>query len=62
MKKTQNALVILAGGIGSRFSKKIPKQFTKINGETLIEFFLRRIDTKLFDRVVLVHKLSLIHI
>ena len=32
MKKTENALVILAGGKGSRFGKKLPKQFTQING------------------------------
>ena len=27
MKNIENALVILAGGNGSRFGKKIPKQF-----------------------------------
>jgi len=56
MKKTENALVILAGGIGSRFGKKLPKQFTQINGENLIHFFLKRIDTNNFDKIVIVHK------
>ena len=44
MKSKENALVILAGGNGSRFGKKIPKQFTQINGENLIHFFLKRIE------------------
>tara|TARA_Y100001936_G_C16030615_1_gene645293 strand:+ start:18 stop:1157 length:1140 start_codon:yes stop_codon:yes gene_type:complete len=56
MKKTQNALVILAGGIGSRFGKNLPKQYTQINGENLIHFFLKRIDTENFDKIVIVHK------
>ena len=56
MKKIKNALVILAGGIGSRFSKKIPKQFIEINGENLIQFFLKRIDSSNFDIILIVHK------
>ena len=43
MKRTENALVILAGGIGERVSKKLPKQFNEINGKNLIDFFLNRI-------------------
>ena len=35
MKKIKNALVILAGGKGSRFGKKLPKQFIEINGEVV---------------------------
>ena len=58
MKKTKNALVILAGGNGSRFRKKLPKQFTQINGQNLIHFFLKRIDINNFDRIVIVHKKS----
>ena len=56
MKNTKNALVILAGGKGSRFRKKLPKQFTQINGENLIKFFLKRIDTNNFDKIVIVSK------
>ena len=56
MKKIKNALVILAGGIGTRFGNKIPKQFHQINGENLIEFFLNRIDYKNFDIVLIVNK------
>ncbi|MDC0216618.1 2-C-methyl-D-erythritol 2,4-cyclodiphosphate synthase [Pelagibacteraceae bacterium] len=58
MKNIENALVILAGGNGSRFGKKIPKQFTQINGENLIHFFLKRIDVNNFDRIVIVCKKS----
>ena len=58
MKNTENALVILAGGNGSRFGKKLPKQFTQINGENLIHFFLKRIDTNNFDKIVIVCKIS----
>ncbi len=58
MKNTKNALVILAGGNGSRFGKKLPKQFTQINGENLIHFFLKRIDTNNFDKIVIVCKIS----
>ncbi len=58
MKKTQNALVILAGGNGSRFSKKSPKQFKQVNGQNLIHFFLKQIDLNNFDNIVIVHKRS----
>ena len=58
MKKTKNALVILAGGIGSRFNNQVPKQYLQINGENLIQFFLKRIDTSNFDTILIVHKSS----
>ena len=58
MKNIENALVILAGGNGSRFGKKLPKQFTQINGENLIHFFLKRIDVNNFDKIVIVCKNS----
>ena len=56
MKKTKNALVILAGGTGERFKKKLPKQFNEINGTNLIDFFLNRIDTTNFDIILVVVK------
>ncbi len=58
MKNTKNALVILAGGNGSRFGKKLPKQFIEINGKNLIHFFLRHIDTNNFDKIVIVCRIS----
>jgi len=58
MKKSKNALVILAGGYGKRFNKKLPKQFNEINGENLIDFFLNRIDTNIFDIILIVTKKS----
>ena len=58
MKKIKNALVILAGGIGKRFGKSLPKQYTQINGENLIHFFLKRINTSSFDVIMIIHKSS----
>ena len=58
MKNSKNALVILAGGYGKRFKKKLPKQFNKNNGENLIDFFLNRIDTNIFDIILIVTKKS----
>ncbi|MDC1047614.1 2-C-methyl-D-erythritol 2,4-cyclodiphosphate synthase [Alphaproteobacteria bacterium] len=58
MKNIENALVILAGGNGSRFGKKLPKQFTRIKGENLIHFFLTRLDTNNFNKIVIVSKIS----
>ena len=58
MKKSKNALVILAGGYGKRFNNKLPKQFNKVNGENLIDFFLNRIDTNIFDIILIVTKKS----
>ena len=58
MKKTQNALVILAGGMGTRYGKNVPKQFVEINGKNLIYFFLNSIDTSFFQKILIVHKKS----
>ncbi len=56
MKKIKNALVILAGGIGTRFGDKVPKQFNEINGKNLVHFFLKRIDANNLDLVLIVIK------
>ena len=58
MKKIENALVILAGGMGLRFDKALPKQFAQINGENLIHFFLKRLDKNNFDIILVVYKNS----
>lgn len=34
----KNIAVILASGSGERFSKNLPKQFTKIDGKTILEY------------------------
>ncbi len=49
----KNALVILAGGKGKRFGQKMPKQFYKIDGKTIIDMFLSNLETKLFKLVVI---------
>ena len=53
----KNALILLAGGSGTRFSNTkntIPKQFIKIGNYNFIEFFLRNLDEKIFDRIQIV--------
>ena len=58
MKK---ALILLAGGTGKRFRKAnniIPKQFIKFKSDNFIEYFLRNLDEKIFDRIQIVVKKS----
>lgn len=55
------SLVLLCGGLGKRFSKKIPKQFFEINNLTLLEINLRKfLELKLFKKIVVVSEKSLI--
>ncbi len=49
----KNALVILAGGKGTRFSQKLPKQFFEIEGKSILNIFLSKLDFRLFDIVVI---------
>ena len=50
----KNALILLAGGSGKRFakSKKItPKQFIRFGKYNFIEYFLKNLDDKIFDKI-----------
>lgn len=48
-------LIILSGGLGKRFSKKLPKQFFKINGRTILEINLEKfVKFKLFSKIVVI--------
>ncbi len=49
----KNALVILAGGKGRRFSQKTPKQFYKIGENTIIGSFLDKLDMSPFDITII---------
>ena len=49
----ENALVILAGGKGERFGKKLPKQFYKIGNQTILDIFISILDTKSFKYIVI---------
>ena len=53
MKFMQNALVILAGGKGERFGKKLPKQFYKLGNKTILDIFLSSLDASPFQFIVL---------
>jgi len=53
----KNALILLAGGAGRRFGNArntVPKQFIKIGNYNFIEYFLRNLDEKIFNRVHIV--------
>jgi len=53
----KNALILLAGGTGRRLNsakKTVPKQFIKIGNYNLIEYFLRNLDERIFDRIQIV--------
>jgi 2-C-methyl-D-erythritol 4-phosphate cytidylyltransferase/2-C-methyl-D-erythritol 2,4-cyclodiphosphate synthase len=53
----KNALILLAGGTGRRLDNAkntVPKQFIKIGNYNLIEYFLRNLDQKIFNRIHIV--------
>ena len=49
----KNALVILAGGKGTRFHHEIPKQFHELGNKNMINIILSNIDSQLFNWIVL---------
>ena len=53
----KNALILLAGGTGRRLDSAkntVPKQFIKIGNYNFIEYFLRNLDEKIFNRIHIV--------
>lgn len=52
----ENALILLAGGIGKRFGGKIPKQFAKIGNTNIIHYFLSQLDPLVFDIILVTSK------
>ena len=53
----KNALILLAGGTGRRLNSvknTVPKQFIKIGNYNLIEYFLKNLDQKIFNRIHIV--------
>ena len=52
----KNALIILAGGSGKRFSKtkKIPKQFISHGSINFIEYILKNLEINVFDIILIV--------
>jgi len=53
MKLMKNALVILAGGKGTRIGGTVPKQFKKYGQYNFIEYFLNNISLDLFDILII---------
>ena len=55
----KNIALILSGGEGKRFDKKKPKQFFKINNQSILEITVKKfIESKLFKNVIVVCPLS----
>ena len=52
----KNALILLAGGVGERLASKEPKQFSKIGSTNLIEYFLNKLDSRLFNIIIIATK------
>lgn len=53
--RTVNILLLMMGGIGSRFGSPIPKQFTEVDGKPLFRYILDAYDgSGLIDRTVIV--------
>ena len=57
----KNALILLAGGVGKRFSipkNPKPKQFIKIGNNNFIEYFLENLNENIFDIIQIIVKKS----
>ena len=55
IKKELNVGIILAGGKGSRFKAKFPKQFMSLNGKLVIDYVIDAFyESKLFDKIYVV--------
>ena len=54
----KNALIILSGGNGNRFSnsKEIPKQYIKHGSTNFIEYLLHYLDNRIFNIIIIVCK------
>ena len=47
--------IVLSGGIGKRFGSKNPKQFFKINGKTILEISVKKIEKSgFFQKIIIV--------
>ena len=53
-----NTAIILAGGIGKRMGKKIPKQFIRVNNKMIIEYSINQFisNKKINDIIIVVEK------
>ena len=49
----KNALILLAGGEGKRLKSRDPKQFLRIGGTSLIEYFLSNLEKNVFDVIII---------
>jgi len=60
--KKKNIAIILSGGVGKRFKKKIPKQLYKLNNKTIIEITLEKfVQTGFFEKIIIVSNKKIIN-
>ena len=54
-----NLAIILSGGLGRRFDRKLPKQFFKINDKYILEISVEKfIQSNLFTKIIVVTSLE----
>ena len=54
MKKNSLVVIVAAAGVGERFGSNIPKQYTKINGKTIIEKAVKPfLDSKYVSKIII---------
>lgn len=54
MTENKNILVILAAGIGSRYGSTVPKQYTMLNGQQVIDISITEMKKSKADQIVVV--------
>ena len=58
-----NLAIILSGGLGKRFDKKLPKQFFKINNKYILEISVEKfIRSNLFKKIIVVTSLEFLEL
>jgi len=61
MQKLKNIAIILAGGSGNRFASNLPKQFSKIENKTILEYSIDAFEqNKQIDEIIVVSNPSFI--
>jgi len=61
MHKLKNIAIILAGGSGNRFASDLPKQFSKIENKTILEYSIDAFEqNKQIDEIIVVSNPSFI--
>ncbi len=58
-----NLAIILSGGLGKRFDRKLPKQFYKLNNKYILEIPVEKfIKSNLFKKIIVVTSLDFMNL